>query len=69
MDLDVGSYNTDELMEALGVDTPRDQVTGVSLRECLDRKLEKIGGIDEGNLGGASSGNMVLFHDLRFCWR
>ena len=32
MDLDVGSYNTDELMEALGVDTPRDQVTGVSGR-------------------------------------
>ena len=51
MDLDVGSYNTDELLEALGVDTPKDQLTGARLRECLDRKLEKIGDIDEGDLG------------------
>lgn len=65
MDLNVGSYNTEELLEALGVEAPKDQITSKSLRECLDRKLYKIGNVDEGDLNDSKK-DLVLFFQSAF---
>ena len=53
MDLDISSYSTDELIDALGVSIPKVNLTFLELKKCVDKKLSRIAEIDEYSLSYA----------------